>query len=65
MKKLIFCALALFGLLTTSYGSALNESCDDIASRSVMAEEDSGDECYDAETYNAKYRMYKSWCEQA
>ncbi|MDO4880810.1 MAG: hypothetical protein Q3983_05975 [Capnocytophaga sp.] len=52
-------------MLTTSYGSALNESCDDIASRSVMAEEDSGDECYDAETYNAKYRMYKSWCEQA
>lgn len=29
-----------------------------------MAEEDAVGECYDSETYNAKYYMYKSRCEQ-
>ncbi len=29
-----------------------------------MAEEEVGGECYDSETYNAKYYMCKSWCEQ-
>lgn len=29
-----------------------------------MAEEEEGGECYDSETYNAKYYMYKSWCKQ-
>lgn len=64
MKKILFCAIALLGLSTMSYSGALKEDCSDIASRSVMAEEEAGGECYDSETYNAKYYMYKSRCEQ-
>lgn len=64
MKKILFCAIALLGLSTMSYSGALKEDCSDIAYRSVMAEEEAGGECYDSETYNAKYNMYKSWREQ-